>query len=194
MKKIVYNQRNFKTRDPFFLKHNGKYYHCFTPDTERVCVTCGDTVEEAAQAEAVVVFIPETDREYSKQLWAPELHIIDGKCYIYVACDDGDNMNHRMYVLENDSDDPQKPYRLYGKISDSTNRWAIDGTVMKYKAEMYFVWSGLEGEKNVCQKLYIAKMKNPYELCSERVMISTPELDWELHGRTGLENSPHVNA
>ena len=193
MKKLIYNERNFKTRDPFVTKHNGKYYHCFTMDTQTVYIACADTVDGLADAEAKLVYRPEEGKEYSKELWAPELHIIDNKCYIYVACDDGKNMNHRMYVLENNSDNPLVPYRMYGKITDSTDRWAIDATVMKYNDKMYFVWSGLEGEANVCQKLYIAEMKNPYELCSERVMISTPEQDWELHGRTGLENSPHVN-
>ena len=37
-------------------------------------------------------------------LWAPEIHEIDGQVYIYFAMDDGNNDNHRMYVIK--ADDP----------------------------------------------------------------------------------------
>jgi GH43 family beta-xylosidase len=43
---------------------------------------------------------------YSKELWAPELHFIKGKWYMYFAADDGNNNNHRIYVLENPTADP----------------------------------------------------------------------------------------
>jgi GH43 family beta-xylosidase len=46
-------------------------------------------------------------------VWAPELHQIDGQFYIYVAMDDGDNANHRMYVLQGTSTtDPTQPFNV----------------------------------------------------------------------------------
>lgn len=193
MQKLLPSEHHFKTRDPFVIKHKDRYYHCFTPDTDSVWIACSDTIEGLAQTEAKQVYCPEPDKPYSKQLWAPELHIIDGKCYIYVACDDGKNANHRMYVLENHSDDPMEPYQLHGKISDATDKWAIDGTVMQYQNALYFIWSGWEGDRNGCQNLYIARMKNPYEIGSKRVMIATPEYPWEKIGCTGLERAPFIN-
>lgn len=42
------------------------------------------------------------------EVWAPEIHYIDGNFYIYVAMStDGLNEHHRMYVMQaNDSNDP----------------------------------------------------------------------------------------
>ena len=169
----------FEARDPSVIYHKGIYYHCFTTNASAIYVAQATTLNDLCVAKPICVYIPEEDKEYSKELWAPELHVIDGKCYIYVACDDGDNYNHRMYVLGNDSSCPIKPYRMLGKLTDANDKWAIDGTVFKYKNELYTIWSGWEGDSNVCQNLYIAKMSNPYTISSPRVQISTPEYEWE---------------
>ena len=193
MKKLINQKGDYTTRDPYIVRHNNMYYHCFTKDTESLYVSCADTIEGLSAAESKCVYTPEENREYSKQLWAPELHIIDNKCYIYVACDDGDNYNHRMYVLENNSDNPMDDYVMHGKIMEKNDKWAIDGTIMKYNGKNYFVWSGWEGDTNVCQNLYIAGMKNPYELDTERVLISAPEFDWEKLGSSVEEGLPYIN-
>jgi GH43 family beta-xylosidase len=51
--------------------------------------------------------------------------------YIYVAIDDGNNANHRMYVLEGDTNDPLLPFTFVGKLNTPDDNWAIDGTVLK---------------------------------------------------------------
>lgn len=194
MKKLI-NANGYAPRDPYVIKHNGKYYRCFSSaaDSGAVWVACADTIDGLSSAEGEVVYTPEPDREYSRNLWAPELHIIDDRCYIYVACDDGNSNNHRMFVLENGSNDPMKPYTMHGKIADETNKYAIDGTVMRHKGNLYFVWSGREGDVSGCQKLYIAKMESPYALASERIMISTPEFEWEKRGGTGKPGKSFIN-
>lgn len=169
----------YEARDPSVIYHQGNYYHCFTVNAERICVAHATTIKGLLHAKPICVYVPEENKEYSKELWAPELHVIDGKCYIYVACDNGDNYNHRMYVLGNDSDCPTKPYKMIGKLTDESDKWAIDGTVFEYENERYTVWSGWEGDKNVCQNLYLAKMSNPYTISSPRIKISTPEYAWE---------------
>ena len=50
---------------------------------------CADSIDGLA-AEAKCVYVASPDKEYSKELWAPELHILDGKCCIYISCDGGD--------------------------------------------------------------------------------------------------------
>ena len=61
-----------------------------------------------------------------------ELHKIGGRWYIYVAADDGDNYHHRMYVLGCTGENPTDKYEMLGKITDKTDKWAIDGTVLRY--------------------------------------------------------------
>jgi GH43 family beta-xylosidase len=190
---ILKRSGGFEARDPSVTYYNGRYYHCYsTGNAELIKVASAESLEKLGEAEGVTVFTPEENKPYSRELWAPELHIIGERPYVYFAADDGDNKNHRMYVLEGESSDPQGKYRFTGRIFDKTNKWAIDGTVMQYGGELYMIWSGWEGDINICQNLYIAKMSDPCTISSERVMISTPEYDWEKMDCTGLDR-PFIN-
>ena len=189
---IIKESGGTAARDPFVTYLNGSYYHCYTYEDE-IYVARAKTVEGLRDAIGVKVYSPEPNMPYSKKLWAPELHVIDGKCYIYVACCDGANVNHRMYVLFNDSVDPQKPYCNHGKISDTTDKWAIDGTILEWEQKRYFLWSGWEGDTNVAQMIYIAQMQDPFTLCSERVCLAAPEYPWEKLGSGGPKNLPTIN-
>ena len=193
MKKLFAFSGAFSSRDPDVIYHNGKYYACAAGDDDTIRIRCAESIDALSEEGEKVVFSAPKGTMYSKQLWAPELHVIDGKCYIYVACDDGNNHNHRMYVLENGSSDPMDDYTMHGKIADETDRWAIDATIFSHNGKRYFVWSGWEGDRNVSQNLYIAQMQDPYTLCSERVMISRPEYDWEKLGASGEDESPFIN-
>jgi GH43 family beta-xylosidase len=151
---------------------------------------------DLATAQKVTIFIPPPGRSYSKQLWAPEIHFIQNKWYVYFAADDGDNNHHRMYVLENVSQDPIKgKWVLKGRLNDGTDKWAIDGSVFRYKDKLYFVWAGWEGDLNGQQNIYIAQMKNPWTLMGKRVKISSPVFDWEKDGDLNDPQDPsHVNV
>lgn len=177
----------------------GKYYLCYAAKHKEsgcagICIAVADSVQNLSVHEDNFVYLAEKGQPWSEELWAPELHFLDGNWWIYVACDDGHNENHRMYVLGNYSYDPMTPYTLLGKISDPTDKWAIDGTVLHHNNCRYFVWSGWEGNENVAQNLYIAKMKTPYELASKRVLLSRPEQSWEQIGGTGTPDGlPFIN-
>lgn len=44
-------------------------------------------------------------------LWAPEIHFLNGNFYLYFALDNGDNRNHRMYVIRAlNANDPMGSY------------------------------------------------------------------------------------
>jgi len=144
-------------------------------------------------AEQKTVWTPPKNTMYSKQLWAPEILFLQGKWYMYFAADDGKNENHRMYVIENSNADPmQGEWVFKGKISDPSDKWAIDGDVLEWKGQLYMAWSGWEGDKNGQQDIFIAKMSNPWTIEGERVKISSPTFDWERHGYLKGETPEHV--
>ena len=147
-------------------------------------------------AEQKTIFIPPVNTAYSKELWAPEIHYINHKWYVYFAADNGENKNHRMYVLENDAKDPLTgSWELKGQVGDVTNKWAIDGSVFTYQNQLYMVWAGWEGDVNQKQEIFIAKMKNPWTIDGKRYKISTPQFDWEKHGDLNDPgNPPHVDV
>lgn len=165
--------------DPWFYEQGGKFYHCYSVGNG-VGVKASDSLAELWEAPGKTVYSAPEGTDYSYDYWAPELHFIDGRWYIYVCADDGENANHRMYVLSCDT--PDGDYVMEGKIADSTDRWAIDGTVLKYEGELWFIWSGWEGETDGGQNLYIAHMSSPTSIDSERVLISAPEYGWEKNG------------
>ncbi|MHC4517712.1 MAG: glycoside hydrolase family 43 protein [Planctomycetota bacterium] len=177
--------------DPWVIRSNATYYYCYS-HRGRIWINQGPTIQEAVQFEGKPVWRPERGRPYSRDLWAPELHRLAGKWYIYVAADDGKNENHRMYVLQARTDDPGGPFDLKGKITDATDKWAIDATVLEHQGRLYFVWSGWEGDVNTQQNLYIAPMKGPLSIDGPRSLISQPEYDWEKIGRPLVNEGPQV--
>ena len=188
--KIFVHHENHNPRDPSIVYLNGLYYHCFSQQNH-ICICVAPSIEGIDEAKVNVVYTPDKE-EYAHELWAPELHIIDGLCYIYVAMDDGKNEHHRMYVLTNHSSNPLDPYKMHGKIGDDTDKWAIDGTIVQYHDQLYMVWSGWEGDINIAQHLYIAKMSDPYTICSPRRLISSPDEDFERGSCDGV-NAPYIN-
>ena len=185
--------------DPWVVRHGDKYYYCYSspvwffggvgvneiPSLDKVTTEGGSQVYTAPTEEGA-------DLSHSFEYWAPELHYIQGEWYIYVACDDGHNETHRMYVLKGTTQNPTDPFEYVGQITDPSNKWAIDGSVMEIGGELYFVWSGWEGDVNVAQHIYIAHMSNPWTIDSERVMISTPEYFWEKIGEPLINEGPTV--
>lgn len=171
--------------DPWVIRWNSTYYFCqsepYHPSS--VWVNAAVKLENIGRDSWKCVWRSTPGTPYSKEVWAPELHFIRGKWYIYAAADNGDNSNHRMYVLEGTSTDPTQPFILKGKIAAPGDRWAIDGTVLEMSdGKLYFIWSGWEGAENVAQELYIAPMSNPWTIDGPRVCISKPEHVWERHG------------
>lgn len=176
--------------DPWVYLHEGSYYYCYSRGR-------GISVAKMSSLHTLVpkgtaVFDPPKGLAYSEELWAPELHYLNGEWYIYVAASDGYSSNHRMFVLKGTSENPRAPFVMVGQITDPSDKWAIDGTVMELNGELYFLWSGWEGDKDGRQNLYIAHMSDPCTIDSERVMISTPEYDWETVEWPDVNEGPTV--
>lgn len=152
-------------------------------------------ITELKDAEKKVVWIPPKTGPDSHQIWAPELHFLDAKWYIYFAADAGTNESHRIFVLENSSVDPlQGNWILKGKLALPSDRWAIDPTVFDENKKLYILWSGWAGDENGTQSLYIARLKNPWIVTGKRVMLSTPQYPWEKVGDLPDDHPPHVDV
>jgi len=167
--------------DPWIAYQNGYYYLTYTSGSN-VRLRQGRKLTGpagVAEAKAKTVFTPAAP--YNKNVWAPELHFIQGRAYLYFAADDGDNANHRMYVAQGHANGTPTSFTSKGKIFDpTTDRWAIDGTVLQADdGALYFIWSGWPGAVDGRQNLYIAPMSNPWTISGPRVLLSTPTEPWE---------------
>ncbi|WP_297820371.1 glycoside hydrolase family 43 protein [Segetibacter sp.] len=184
--------------DPWNIYKDGYYYYTQTMGN-RIEIWKTKNISELNTAPHKTVWTPPPGTAWSKNLWAPEIHFIDNKWYVYFAADNGRNVNHRLYVIENSSKDPlEGEWTFKGKISDSTDRWAIDGSVFEYKKQWYMTWAGWEAHKNGSQDIYIAKMSNPWTIDGKRFRISAPTFDWEKYGDliadSASDNPAHVDV
>lgn len=191
-----------KGADPWILEFRGKYVWSQSNNpTRQIVLSIGDTPDKPGRPRPVWT-APEKG-PYSRELWAPEIHFIDGRFYIYFAADDGDNKNHLTYVLVSENDDPFSEYRLEGPLytgddfeGKTNNRWAIDSTLFEHKGKRYLIWSGWEDDRDI-QYLYAAPMKSPTETAGPRVKLcDNADFLWERVeerlGTRGLNEGPEV--
>lgn len=129
-----------------------------------------------------VVWTPPSTGLNAKEIWAPELHKINEVWYVYYAASDGNNINHKMWVLENTSEDPFKGvWKDKGELKLPDDKWAIDGTPFEINGKLYFLWSGWEGDVDVRQDIYIAQMEDPTTVIGERIKLIQPQDGWETN-------------
>ncbi|MCD8270233.1 MAG: glycoside hydrolase family 43 protein [Parabacteroides sp.] len=167
--------------DPWALWHDSCYYYV---NTSQDCIVLKRTkdITDLRNAESKTVWRPDQP-SYAKDVWAPEIHFLNGKWYLLFAADDGNTDNHQLYCAENTSADPFKgEFKMKGRVStDKDNNWAIDGTYLEHNGKLYMFWSGWKTRRvsTETQCIWIAEMENPWTLKSERIKISEPELEWE---------------
>ena len=178
--------------DPWVVSWRGFYYYSNTSGNSLTLRKTAD-ITDLRHAQRKAVWVPDPGQPWSKELWAPELHRWGDKWYIYFAADGGDNSTHRLYVVENESDDPiEGTWTFKGKITDKSDRWAIDPTTFELRGQHYLVWSGWNGDDGREQDLFIAHMSNPWTIDSKRTMISKAKYPWERHGRDAGQDA-YVN-
>lgn len=163
--------------DPFLYEHEGSYVYTQTTGSN-VTIWRTDSPTELATAESKVIWQP---TKGERDIWAPEIHFLNDRWYVYYAAVMPGEV-HKMYVLESKTSDPFSDYTERGVIEDSSGKWAIDGTVIENGDDLYYVWSGWEGDVNISQYLYIAEMSDPMTISSERIELSRPTYDWESLG------------
>ncbi len=160
--------------DPWVVYKDGWYYltATFEPDGG-LWVWKSRTLTGFEDAEKVKVWTAPATGPQSKQIWAPELHYLQGKWYLYYTASDGTDSNHRHYVLESVTQDPLGDYVDRGRVDPALDAYAIDGSVIETPGgDLYWVYTthGLE----------IAPMRNPWTVDgSRRVKLAEPQFAWE---------------
>ena len=168
--------------DPSVTYRHGFYFYMQTTGRNLTIWKTRD-ITDLKDAEKKVVWTPPLTGPFSHEIWAPELHFLQGKWYIYFAAAAGSNRTHRNWVLENPSPDPLTgKWILKGELTDASDKWAIDPTVFENHGSLYALWSGWPNDSDGTQNIYLARMKNPWTIEGPRTLLSTPELAWEKFG------------
>lgn len=175
--------------DPYIIRENGRYYFTASvPAFDRIILRGADSLEGLREAPEKTVWIRHESGPMSCNIWAPELHRVDGAWYIYFAAakggaDPSGCYDHRTYALVNPAADPlQGEFREAGRIDTGWESFTIDSTVTVLGGKRYFLWAQRDFSIPGNSNLYIARMKNALELELPAVRLSVPEYDWECRG------------
>ncbi|NIK91446.1 family 43 glycosylhydrolase [Mangrovimonas sp. CR14] len=175
--------------DPFIYKHTDGYYY-FTgsvPTYDVIELRRAKTINELQDAETFNVWKKHDSGPMSRHIWAPEIHYLDGKWYVYFAASEEEDIwKLRPYVLECSGQDPLNDEWIeLGQMqpADGDNKtfidFSLDGTVFDHGGKRYFCWAEKTGGQFAASNLYLAEMESPIKLKTTQFMLTTPDYDWE---------------
>jgi len=176
--------------DPWVYKHTDGYYY-FTgsvPGYQEIELRRAKILNELESGERKSVWFAHQSGPMSQLIWAPEIHYIQDKWYLYFAASDhavtrDARHHHRMFVLENNNSNPLAgEWVEKGQVITHQESFSLDGTVFEHLGDWYYVWAQLEPAIPGNSNLYLAKMKNPWTLEGKELLLSIPEYDWEKVG------------
>ncbi|KAL5529831.1 hypothetical protein ACEPAF_6088 [Sanghuangporus sanghuang] len=111
-------------------------------------------------------------------VWAPELHQIDGNSHIYYTAGVIANINNQHINVLQSGSNPMDPYTW--RTSIIPDIWAIDATVANLAGSWYIFYPAFSS--NNLQGLYAVRMSNPWIVTGSYSLISEPTLSWETEG------------
>lgn len=178
--------------DPYIYRgpDNAYYFTASVPAYDRIVLRRADTLAGLRQAEEITIWTKHETGPQSCHVWAPEIHYLQGKWYIYYAASEIDDpWKLRPYVLQCTGSDPmQDAWVELGMIQAadtdlfSFHDFSLDATILCHKEEMYYVWAEKVGVGKKVSNLYIARMETPWKLATDQVLLTTPDYDWERIG------------
>ena len=172
--------------DPFITRPvDGMYYLTGSvPEYDRVVVRGAATLDGLADARERTVWRRPASGPMAGYIWAPELHRIGDRWYIYFAAGDSDDpFRIRTYVLESPNADPRASGWLPPRrMVTGWESFTLDATTFEHRGKRYFLWAQSEPGIATNSNLYIAEMASPTELATAPVRIAVPTLSWEIQG------------
>ncbi|WP_395336345.1 glycoside hydrolase family 43 protein [Novosphingobium sp. BL-8H] len=178
--------------DPWIVHYGSTFYFLGTKG-DRIAIRQTNDLGKLAEAPEHVIWTPPATGLNAISIWAPEMHRIDGKWYVYyTAAEAGhdDDAHRGVFVLENANADPlQGQWTDRGRIN--TRMTGLDGTVFEHGGKRYFVYSAYDGPDSV---LAIAPMTNPWTLGPGETVIARPDLAFERQGGRQILEGPEFLA
>nr|BFE50616.1 hypothetical protein GCM10017745_40430 [Saccharothrix mutabilis subsp. capreolus] len=140
----VANQR----ADPHIVKHTDGYYY-FTataPEYDRIVLRRATTIQGLAGAPESVIWRRHAGGEMGAHIWAPEIHFVNGKWYVYFAAGRADDVwRIRPYVLENASANPLTgTWVERGRVNVPWDTFSLDMSTFVVGGVRYLTWAQAE--------------------------------------------------
>lgn len=150
-------------QDPSVLTDGGWYYYTqSSPDTKSISIRRSRSIKSLAASVRHLVWHGGRAGSPCCQWWAPELHVINHRWYIYTTADNGTNDNHRLQVLE--ARTPLGPYTYKGQLTTPGDFWSIDPSPLQLpNGKLFLFWSGWPGTTNGLQEHLRREYEQPVD-------------------------------
>lgn len=182
--------------DPCIGRWNGHYYFVATNDLDQnhtIYIRESDSIEGLQNAPEHLILDSEMYDEIGNLLWAPELHEIEGRLYIFLAATKQEffeEASHVMALMEGgnpinkkDWSRPVKVVKADGtQLCEAGKEITLDMTCFQWKQNYYAIWSQRQFlPDDLGAWLYIARLdkREPWKLFTEPCVLSKPEYGWE---------------
>lgn len=176
---------------------DGKQYYYFTASYpmdgeqdmngyDRVVLRRSETLEGLKNAEEKVIWKPTASNQSHRFIWAPEMHYIGGKWYMYYA---GSSSNTDRWLINccvlqcsgqdpyNDSWTEMGKFQAVSGDTFSFSRFSLDMTYFECNGKHYVIWA----QQGPASNLYMAQIdpKEPWKTITQPVCLTRPEYYWE---------------
>lgn len=172
--------------DPWVYKHTDGYYYmtASVPEYDRIELRRAATIQGLSTATPTVIWRRHSSGEMGGHIWAPEIHYINGKWYIYfTAGTSTDYFAIRLYTLECSAANPVTgSWVEKGKLKTNWESFTLDATTFEHNGTRYLVWAQKDPAIAGNSNLYIARMNGPTAITGTQVRIATPTYSWEKFG------------
>ena len=187
--------------DPWMVKHNNEFIYCSSAGNS---IWISKSAKMTQKGEVKKIWQAPATGWNKSCLWAPEIHFIKGRWYVYYAAGESGPpfIHQRTGVLRSSTEDVFSAYEDMGVLytgdhpnDPTSNVWAIDMTVFEQKGKLYAIWSGWikqEQTDATPQHLFISEMENPWTMKGKRAKLSSPVESWEIGGPLNLNEGPEI--
>jgi GH43 family beta-xylosidase len=169
--------------DPHIVLHTDGYYYmtASVPEYDRIELRRARTIGDLATAEPKVIWRRHVSGPMSGYIWAPEIHFINGKWYVYFSAGEAPSgWNIRLYVLESAAANPlEGEWVEKGQLKVNWESMTLDATTFEHRGVRYLVWAQFEPKKSPSD-IYIARMDTPVSIVGKQVKLCTATYPWEL--------------
>lgn len=171
-----------------FCHTDGSYYMTGSvPEYDRLVLRRSRTLAGLATAEERVLWRHLPSGPMSGFIWAPELHLIDGRWIMYFAAGPSgggeDVFRIRTYAVACDGGDPMTGrWSVLGQLQTPWDSFNLDSTSFIHRGTRYLCWAQREPGIETNSNLYLAPLATPLTLAAKPVRLSVPTLDWEIQG------------
>ncbi|AUW59641.1 alpha-N-arabinofuranosidase [Sphingobium sp. SCG-1] len=175
--------------DAQVFRHDDGWYYMTgsVPEYDRLVLRRSRTLSGLAVAQERVLWRHLDTGPMSGFIWAPEMHLIDGRWIMYFAAGPSgggeDVFRIRTYALACDGDDPMTgKWTVLGQLQTAWDSFNLDSTSFVHRGTRYLAWAQRETGFDTNSNLYLAPLATPTTLAAKPTRLSVPTLDWEIRG------------